>query len=195
MHTRQQKEVARKCLAEWIEPPNTSNIPEQPRNLWSNYLFEKKQREGRAAKVSKRLEIQSLRWVTLGYHYDWEHRMYSDYYQPFPADLSELCADIVRAASSSWTLDAQAAIINLYHPGSSMGGHQDDAELSKDHPIVSLSLGCPCVFLLGGLTKEEAPLPIILRSGDAIVFGGSSRLRYHGVPKIWSTVKGSGESK
>lgn len=189
--TSRQRTIARKCLEEWIEPPNTSNLPEQPSGLWRNYQAEKRQKEDRAAKVPKREGIHGLRWVTLGYHYDWQRRQYTSYFHPFPWELSQLCADLAHAANDSWDLDAQAAIVNIYHQGSSMGGHQDDAELSKDHPIVSISLGCPCVFLIGGLSKEEVPLPIALRSGDVVLFGGSSRLRHHGVPKIWREVEGN----
>lgn len=32
-----------------------------------------------------------------------------------------------------------------------MGGHIDDAELTYDHPVLSISIGCPCLFLLGDL--------------------------------------------
>ena len=30
-----------------------------------------------------------------------------------------------------------------------MGGHIDDAERTYDHPVISISIGCPCIFLLG----------------------------------------------
>ena len=61
-----------------------------------------------------------------------------------------------------------------------MGGHKDDLERTFDHPVVSVSLGCSAVFLLGGLDKSQAPIPILLHSGDAVVMGGAHRLAVHG---------------
>jgi hypothetical protein len=65
-----------------------------------------------------------------------------------------------------------------------MSGHIDDAEHCLDEPIVSFSVGCPAVFLIGGRSKSEAPTGILLRSGDALVMSGASRTCYHGVPLI-----------
>ncbi|GLE03739.1 hypothetical protein PINS_up012641 [Pythium insidiosum] len=65
-----------------------------------------------------------------------------------------------------------------------MGGHQDDVEYTMDHPVVSLSLGSRCVFLKGGTTKDEAPLSVLLQSGDIAILSGASRLSFHGVAKI-----------
>ena len=43
-----------------------------------------------------------------------------------------------------------------------MGGHQDDLELTFDKPVVSISLGLPAIFLLGGATKNDTPIPILV---------------------------------
>jgi len=74
--------------------------------------------------------------------------------------------------------------VNYYPPGSTMGGHLDDAELIKSKPIVSISLGQTAIFLLGGPTKATEPVAIKVRSGDVIIMGGASRCCYHGVPRI-----------
>lgn len=63
----------------------------------------------------------------------------------------------------------------------------DDAEGALLHPVVSFSLGCAAVFLLGGASKDDAarpPIPLLVRSGDGLVMGGGSRLCVHGVPAI-----------
>lgn len=65
-----------------------------------------------------------------------------------------------------------------------MGGHQDDAEPAMDRPIVSISIGCPAVFLIGGRDRSITPTPILVRSGDVIILSGESRYAYHGVPLI-----------
>jgi DNA oxidative demethylase len=49
---------------------------------------------------------------------------------------------------------------------------------------VSLSIGDTARFLFGGLRRREPVETILLESGDAFVFGGAARLRYHGVTRI-----------
>lgn len=47
------------------------------------------------------------------------------------------------------------------------------------------SLGNAAIFLIGGLTRDVVPTPILLRSGDIVVMSGPScRRAYHGVPRI-----------
>ena len=76
--------------------------------------------------------------------------------------------------------------MNFYPLTSTMGGHLDDAEHDLTKPIVSISMGRPAVFLIGGKVKSVDPVPILVRSGDAIVMSGESRLCYHGIPLILS---------
>jgi alkylated DNA repair protein (DNA oxidative demethylase) len=69
-----------------------------------------------------------------------------------------------------------------------LGVHQDKdesaASIAAGTPIVSLSLGDAARFVIGGLSRRDPMLPLILRSGDLLVMGGPSRLRYHGVTRI-----------
>ena len=47
------------------------------------------------------------------------------------------------------------------------------------------SLGNAAIFLIGSLTRDVVPNPILLRSGDIIVMSGPAcRRAYHGVPRI-----------
>ena len=46
------------------------------------------------------------------------------------------------------------------------------------------SFGQPCVFLLGGTSKEVPPTPLGLYSGDVLVMAGGARLAYHAVPRV-----------
>jgi alkylated DNA repair protein alkB family protein 1 len=46
-----------------------------------------------------------------------------------------------------------AALVNYYHGGDTLNGHKDDVERDLSQPIVTLSLGCDAVFLVGGLTR------------------------------------------
>jgi len=80
--------------------------------------------------------------------------------------------------------EPNTALVNFYREGDTLGGHKDDAELLDTCPIVSLSLGCDGVFLMGGQTKDVAPTAIWLHSGDAVVLSGPARQCYHGVPRV-----------
>src|SRR5699024_5032742 len=88
-----------------------------------------------------------------------------------------------RPDAGAYTPDA--ALVNLYGPGATMGLHQDRDEASLA-PVVSLSLGDACTFRFG--TPEHRGRPYTdarLESGDLVVFGGPSRLSFHGVPKVF----------
>jgi alkylated DNA repair protein (DNA oxidative demethylase) len=62
--------------------------------------------------------------------------------------------------------------------------HQD-AEEPSTAPVVTISLGDPCVFRMAGVDRRTAPFTeVVLRSGDLLVFGGPNRRIYHGVPKV-----------
>lgn len=80
--------------------------------------------------------------------------------------------------------EPDTALVNFYRNGDTLGGHKDDAELHADRPIVSVSLGCDAVFLIGGATKDVVPTAVWLHSGDAVVLSGAARQCYHGVPRV-----------
>jgi len=100
----------------------------------------------------------------------------------FPSDLARLCSNIAQLVHED--LEAEAAIVNYYPLGTCMGGHLDDAEHIMTKPIVSISIGCSAIFLIGGDQKSITPTPILVRSGDAIIMSGKSRYSYHGIPAI-----------
>ncbi len=85
-------------------------------------------------------------------------------------------------------MHAEAAIVNYYHMNSTLCAHTDHSEYDAlTKPLISFSFGNAGVFLIGGQTKTECkPSPILLRSGDIILMTGSSRLCFHGVPRILS---------
>ncbi len=74
-----------------------------------------------------------------------------------------------------------AGLVNRYEAGVKLGLHQDRHECDLTQPIVSVSLGLPAVFLLGGFYRADKPRRILLEHGDVIVWGGASRMRFHGV--------------
>jgi DNA alkylation damage repair protein AlkB len=105
---------------------------------------------------------------------------------PLPPDFRALAAEIAAAAGLS--LEADLCILNHYVEDGRMGLHQDKdespASLAAGLPVVSVSLGDSARFLFGGARRRDPVDAIQLRSGDAFVFGGPARLRYHGVSRI-----------
>jgi alkylated DNA repair protein (DNA oxidative demethylase) len=105
---------------------------------------------------------------------------------PLPADLRSLAADIAHAVGMR--LDADICILNYYDADGRMGLHQDKDEgprsLEAGVPVVSVSIGDTARFLFGGTRRRAPAQALALDSGDAFVFGGPSRLCYHGVSRI-----------
>ncbi|XP_069674101.1 nucleic acid dioxygenase ALKBH1 isoform X2 [Periplaneta americana] len=133
--------------------------------------------------------LQKLRWATLGYHHNWDTKVYSeDAHDLFPEDLAELC-ELVAKAVGFHNFSAQAAIVNYYHLDSTLSGHTDHSEIDKDAPLFSFSFGQSAIFLLGGKSVEEKPIAMLICSGDIVIMSGQSRLCYHGVPRILATDK------
>ena len=132
-----------------------------------------------------------VRMVCLGWH--WNARTYryeatrSDHDgqppPPLPDDLISLASQVAEAGRMRMAPDV--CILNYYGANGKMGLHQDKDErpemLAAGIPIVSLSLGDTAKFVMGGFTRREPTSLVELASGDAFVFGGKSRLRYHGV--------------
>ncbi|WP_336718368.1 MULTISPECIES: DNA oxidative demethylase AlkB [Asaia] len=78
----------------------------------------------------------------------------------------------------------QTCLINCYAPGARMGLHQDRDETALESPIVSVSLGVAAQFLFGGLERTAPTRKLSLLSGDVVVWGGPSRLFYHGIAPL-----------
>ncbi|MFI9612776.1 alpha-ketoglutarate-dependent dioxygenase AlkB family protein [Streptomyces sp. NPDC052023] len=105
----------------------------------------------------------------------------------FPSWLGDLGRRAVTDALGAEAATGAAydiALINFYDADARMGMHRDGDEKS-DAPVVSLSLGDTCVFRFGNTETRSRPYTDVeLRSGDLFVFGGPSRLAYHGVPRV-----------
>ena len=105
---------------------------------------------------------------------------------PLPANLAQLASGIARSAGM--TMAPDLCILNYYDAEGRMGLHQDKdesaASIAAGLPVVSVSLGDTARFLFGGLRRKDPVEARMLESGDAFVFGGPARLRYHGVSRI-----------
>ncbi|KAL5533065.1 hypothetical protein ACEPAF_4841 [Sanghuangporus sanghuang] len=154
--------------------------------------------------------LPKLRWANIGWFYDWGTKEYEfsrgkpDVGEPIRSVCKEIVSIVdwnalfdtqmhdsdmhheVVAASPQWagwdsSYEPDAGIVNFYQYKDTLMGHVDRAEVCATSPLVSLSLGNAAVFLIGGPTKNDKPVAILLRSGDAIVMAGPScRRAYHG---------------
>lgn len=106
---------------------------------------------------------------------------------PWPA-MPQPFLDLVAAAvaDTPWPrFVPDACLINFYAAGAKMGLHQDKDERDFKQPIVTVSLGDDADFLIGGTKRSDKTLAVVVRSGDVLIFGGDSRMRYHGIRKIY----------
>ncbi|KAH8856537.1 Nucleic acid dioxygenase ALKBH1 [Schistosoma japonicum] len=164
-----------------------------------------------------------LRWVTLGYHYQWSERAYDESkIGEFPELLSETVVSIVNflkqliengeILSNNYSnllekcknYNPEASIVNYYRTKTTMGFHSDDAEVDKEAPLISISIGPAALFLLETSKpikhKFDSPLshssfeqaagydhivPVFLHHGDVVIMAGKSRLARHAVPVIF----------
>jgi DNA oxidative demethylase len=135
-----------------------------------------------------------VRMLCLGRH--WNAKTYA--YEPtradfdgmpapaLPPDLRALAEEI--AVAAGMRMQPDLCLINYYEAEGRMGLHQDKDEgpvsIGAGIPVVSISIGDTARFLFGGLKRRDPIDAILLESGDAFVFGGPARLRYHGVSRI-----------
>ena len=106
--------------------------------------------------------------------------------RPWPAMPSVFAQLAERAAAAAGfeNFSPDACLINCYEPGARMSLHQDRDEQDFDHPIVSVSLGLPAIFLFGGPARSDKPRRFRLQHGDVVVWGGPARLFFHGVAPL-----------
>lgn len=105
---------------------------------------------------------------------------------PWPA-MPLVFRDLARRAAEQGGFTdfaPDACLVNRYEAGTRLSLHQDKDELDFSAPIVSVSLGLPATFLFGSMARGDKPRRFRLVHGDVVVWGGPSRLAYHGVAPL-----------
>lgn len=105
---------------------------------------------------------------------------------PWPA-MPPVLEDFAAAAAENAGYPAfrpDSCLINCYAAGAKMALHQDRDEADLTQPIVSVSLGLPAIFLWGGLARSDRARRVALAHGDCVIWGGASRLVYHGIAPL-----------
>jgi alkylated DNA repair protein (DNA oxidative demethylase) len=127
----------------------------------------------------------ALGWITdrTSYRYD---RIDPETNCPWPGMPTAFQKLAVTAAEEAGFLNfvPDACLINRYGPGARLSLHQDKNERDFTRPIVSVSLGLPATFLFGGSDRADKTRRIQVVHGDVLVWGGSARLRYHGIAPL-----------
>ena len=127
----------------------------------------------------------SAGWVTdrSGYRYDGIDPVSGKSWPEMPKVFCEVAGQAAAEAGFGG-FAPDACLINRYEPGARMSLHQDRDEQDFGAPIVSVSLGLPAIFLFGGLKRADKPRRFRLTHGDIVVWGGPSRLFFHGVAPL-----------
>lgn len=123
-----------------------------------------------------------LGWVSdrKGYRYEAIDPLTGNAWPKMPVEFSGLAIQAAKTAGYE-NFSPDVCLINCYKPGAGMSSHRDSDEADFEHPIVSLSLGLPARFFVQGRERKGPSVPLDLASGDVVVWGGESRLFYHGI--------------
>ena len=113
------------------------------------------------------------------YRYAPQHPETGAPWPTIPASVLE-----VWRAYSGWAADPDSCLVNWYEPGARMGLHQDRDEGRFDAPVLSISLGDPARFRMGGTERGAPTRSTVLHSGDVVVMGGDARLAFHGIDRL-----------
>jgi alkylated DNA repair protein (DNA oxidative demethylase) len=124
-------------------------------------------------------------WITdrSGYRYGADDPVSGKPWPAMPSVFREL-AEQAAAQGGFAGFAPDACLINRYQPGARMSLHQDRDETDFSAPIVSVSLGLPAIFMFGGAKRSDKPARYRLEHGDVVVWGGPSRLFFHGVAPL-----------
>jgi DNA oxidative demethylase len=124
-------------------------------------------------------------WVSdrSGYRYAALDPQSGNIWPPMPPLFFALAVRAARRAGFD-NYRPDSCLINCYEPGARLSLHQDKNEKDFSAPIVSVSLGLPAIFLFGGAQRSQRAQRLPLQHGDVVVWGGPTRLAYHGVAPL-----------
>ncbi|GAA0139960.1 DNA metabolism protein [Lithospermum erythrorhizon] len=146
--------------------------------------------------------------MILGKNWDHQKNMYVDVNPfdglkplPIPAEFRKFSDQAIRDShdhlrkqsvmdveSTLPPLTPDICVVNFYSKSSRLGVHQDKNEskesLRKGLPVVSISIGDSAEFVYGDQGDVDKLEKVVLESGDILIFGGWSRLVFHGVTTI-----------
>uniref|UniRef100_A0AC34FJ07 Fe2OG dioxygenase domain-containing protein n=1 Tax=Panagrolaimus sp. ES5 TaxID=591445 RepID=A0AC34FJ07_9BILA len=163
-------EWVHKAINTYCRPPNFTNI-----------------NQNGSIEEGKNFNLKKLRWATLGFDYDWTAKVYPETPRAsLPDEFVYVCEKITEALGLQ-KLSSDTSIVNYYPLNTRLSPHVDRSERDYSYPLVSLSFGQSAIYVSGGASANDEPIPIMLHSGDVLVMAGAQRLVFHGVPRILKT--------
>lgn len=121
-----------------------------------------------------------------GYRYVNTHPCLGTPFPDVPETIRKIAEESATAVDDHIRVDT--ILLNWYKPGDTLGLHVDNTEYDLERPIITISLGSPAIFVVGGLQKDDPRENLLVNSGDVLVFGGKDRLIWHGVSKVYNGV-------
>lgn len=129
----------------------------------------------------RQMNLGPLGWVSdrRGYRYQDRHPVSNEDWPRMPTAVLEIWCQLIPDAPAP-----ECCLVNHYTDSAKMGLHRDADEDDQTTPILSVSLGAPARFRLGGPKKGDPARSIVLRHGDVLVMNGPSRRHHHGVDRL-----------
>lgn len=162
----EQAGLAREVMAGWAAAPlYTPSLP----------------RSGKPMRV-RMTNFGPLGWVTDktgGYRYQACHPQTGAPWPAIPSLLLQLWDRL-----TGYPARPEACLVNWYGENARLGLHVDADEEARDAPVLSVSLGDPALFRLGGPARRDPTTSLWLESGDVVVLSGRARHCHHGVDRI-----------
>jgi alkylated DNA repair protein (DNA oxidative demethylase) len=120
-----------------------------------------------------------------GYRYVGRHPETNEPWPPIPEPITRL-AQMLAANIGYANYEPDSCLVNIYAATGKLNLHQDADEADKSQPIISFSFGADAAFVIGGMKRTDPTQTIRLKSGDAMALFGPSRMRFHGVKRLYA---------
>ncbi|MBX2854607.1 MAG: alpha-ketoglutarate-dependent dioxygenase AlkB [Rhodobacteraceae bacterium] len=167
--------------AEWLSPAAQAALVEDVRGVVESAPFLSPMTPWGKPMTVRMTSAGTVGWVSdrSGYRYAPHHPATGAPWPPIPDSV----LSVWRALSGA-AVEPDCCLINYYAASARMGLHQDKDEADFSIPVLSISLGDPATFRIGGLARRDPTTSVTLSSGDVLVMGGDARLAYHGIDRV-----------
>jgi len=105
-----------------------------------------------------------------------------------PEEFKKNAQSAINAVGGVPLINPDICIVNFYNDTGRLVLHQDKDEsrssIEQGLPVVSMSIGDTAEFMFGDTRDKSKASKINLHSGDVLIFGGESRLLFHGISHL-----------
>lgn len=129
-----------RCLRDYPKAPHAVNLDKKyfQQNVIDNW-WQALQEVTESNDAKEQIRVKNgMRWATLGYHHDWDTKVYAEEKRhKFPDDLARLNEYFAHVLGFG-KYSAEAAIVNFYPLGTTLAGHTDHSEKNLEAPLFSI---------------------------------------------------------